>query len=67
MYLVLEPEGAEFLLAPGDIANVHLSGEGPAVVLKCSRDALGRCRISFWPDKGTYEIFVNGKRVWDLL
>ena len=67
LILALEPEGAEFILPPGKTVQVLITGGMSAVVIQQRFDANGVCRILFWPEKGSYELLYEGKRVWDLL
>ena len=65
--LILEPEGAEFLLPPSESVQIQLFGSESPFAMKQSIDEHGQTYISFWPDKGTYELFIKGKRIWDLV
>jgi hypothetical protein len=65
--LILEPEGAEFVLPPGESIQIHLFGPELPLAIKQSTDENGRSLIAFWPDKGTYELFFKGRRIWDQI
>ncbi|MDB6065170.1 MAG: hypothetical protein JWR26_1378 [Pedosphaera sp.] len=65
--LVLEPEGAEFLLPASESIQIHVFGNKSPVTVKQSMGENATGIISFWPDKGNYELFYKGQRVWDLL
>ena len=65
--LILEPEGAEFLLAPGETLQIQIFGSDMPLALKHSVDENGQSALAFWPDKGDYELIFKGKRLWDLM
>lgn len=65
MLLFLEPEGCCFSLPPGAVVQVHLFGTERPVVMRYSSDERGRTQVSFWPEKGEFELFFQGRSVWD--
>ncbi len=65
--LILEPEGAQFVLSQGETVQIQLFGSECPLAMKQSVDENGQTHISFWPDKGTYELFIKGRRIWDLM
>lgn len=67
MLLYLEPEGSEYALFPGKAVQVHIFGNEHPITIKHSTDSSGRQQISFWPLNGGFELFVEGKSVWDLV
>lgn len=67
MLLYLEPEGSEFRLPPGRVVEVRLFGSERPIEMKQATDSDGRRMLSFWPDRGAYELFFDGKDVRELL
>lgn len=67
MRIFLEPEGAEFRLAPSKVIEVHLFGTVKPILLTQSVDDNGRACVSLWPDQGRYKAFFEGKDIWDCL
>ena len=67
LLLYLEPEGAEFVLPPEKAVQVHLFGLDKPMVMNHSIDERGRTCIALWPENGSYELFFNGKSVWEQL
>jgi hypothetical protein len=65
--LLLEPEGSDFILPGHETIQIHLFGCDSPVAIKQSVDQTGQVCLSFWPDKGSYELFFKGRRVWDLI
>ena len=65
--LYLEPEGCKFQLHPGKVVEVRLFGQKHPVEMKYSIDELGVKAVSFWPESGGFELFFDGKSVWDQL
>src|SRR5438552_10197207 len=61
--LILEPEGAEFMLPPGKSIQIHFLGVKKPIAIKYAQDRESRPVLAFWPDKGNYELFFKGKRV----
>ena len=66
MLLYLEPEGQSFPVPPGKCVQARFFGQDRAVAMRCEIDSEGRQAISFWPENGTYELFLDGRDVWDL-
>ena len=67
LLLYLEPEGAEFRLPPGKVVQVRLFGDEHPIEMKHSADTSGRKTISFWPASGGFELFFEGRRVWEQM
>lgn len=65
MLLYLEPEGSEFVLHPGNIVQVHIFGSEHPIEMRHANDAKGQKTISFWPINGNFELFFQGKSVWE--
>jgi hypothetical protein len=65
--LQLEPEGFHFILPAHETIQIHLFGHDSPAVIRQSVDENGQVCISFSPDKGDYELFFKGRRVWDLI
>jgi hypothetical protein len=64
--LVLEPEAVEFHLpAMGSIQILLYGKETPIEIRESVTD--GVTYVSFWPDKGNYELLYKGNRIWDIL
>ena len=66
MKLHLEPEGPELILFPGHQVQVHVFDSNPAFTMKQFVDDGGTIHVSFWPEIGTYELYLNGINIWDL-
>lgn len=62
--LILEPEACEFQLPPGEKVTVTIPAGSSEFFMTHSVGLSGEVMISFWPD---YEIFYNGKDVWNCL
>jgi hypothetical protein len=67
MLLVLEPEGSKFCLPSGRVVEVHLFGGIRPIEIKYALDEKRRVLVSFWPADGDFEIFFEGKSLWDQL
>ena len=67
LLLYLEPEGAEFRLAPGKKVQVRLFGNENPIEMKHSVDASGRKTVSFWPASGGFDLIFEGRSVWEQL
>jgi hypothetical protein len=67
LFVLLEPEGAEFRLPPGRSIEIHLIGATKPVLFRQATDADGRPCISIWPEIGEYEVKFEGKDIWDCL
>jgi len=67
LLLYLEPEGNEFRLPPGKAVQVRLFGDKHPIEMKHSADASGRRTVSFWPASGGFELFFEGKSVWEQI
>lgn len=67
LILILEPVGAQFTLPPGEMVQVQLFGSDTPIAMKHSTDNDGSCYVSFWSDKGNYELFFKGNKVSDLI
>ena len=65
--LYLEPEGCGFRLPPGKVVEVRLFGQKHPVEMKYSIDGSGVRAVSFWPESGEFELFFDGKSVWEQL
>jgi hypothetical protein len=65
--LILEPEGAQFVLPAGEVIQIRVSGTEPAVAIKHTIGEDDQVSLSFWPDQGAYELFFKGRNVWDLM
>ncbi len=65
--LILEPEGAQFVLPPGEMVQIQVFGSDIPMAMKHSTNQDGRCYVSFWSDKGTYELFFKGRKVSELI
>lgn len=67
LLLYLEPEGIEFTLPVGKMVQVQLSGGDSPIEMKHSNNAHGQKTISFWPVNGEFELFFEGRNVWDQI
>ncbi|WP_431287706.1 hypothetical protein [Roseateles chitinivorans] len=68
LFLYIEPLGAEFIVNPGVAVKIIISGADDPIVMKhWIRPEDQKAAISIWPEKGDFEIIVNGKSVWDLM
>jgi hypothetical protein len=67
LLLYLEPEGNEFRLPPGKAVQIRLYGSEHPIEMKHSSDTSGRSTVSFWPASGDFELFFEGKSVWEQL
>ncbi len=65
LILILEPEGAQFALPSGETVRVLIFGAESPISVGQSVDSGGQFYLSFWPDKGTYDLFFKDKRIWD--
>jgi hypothetical protein len=65
LLLYFEPEGNEFRLPPGKAVQVRLFGNVHPVEMRHSSDMSGRRAISFWPERGGFELVLDGKSVWE--
>ncbi len=65
--LILEPAGAQFTLPPREMVQVQLYGSDIPIAMRHSTDQDGRCYLSFWSDKGNYELFFKGKNISELI
>jgi len=63
LILILEPEGAQFTLPPGEMVQVHVFGSDIPMSMKYSTDQDGSCYVSFWSDKGNYELMFRGSKI----
>lgn len=61
LLLYLEPEGNEFRLPPSKAVQVRLFGHEHPIEMKHSSDASGRRMVSFWPARGSFELFLTEK------
>jgi hypothetical protein len=67
VFLYLEPEGAEFALPPGRSVQVQLFGNDRPIEMKHLSDTNGRRMISFWPVNGSFDLFFEGKSIWEQI
>jgi len=67
LLLYLEPEGFEFEIPPGEVFQLKLFGTDSPIQIKHSVNEQGKVCVSFWPDKGSYDLWYKGKRVWDIV
>lgn len=51
----------------GEELEIQLFGSDRPLVMKQDTDEKGFINISFWHDKGRYELFFRGKRVWEFV
>ena len=64
--IILEPEGG-YNLDKNQKVTVTVKGDNPAFECCHSVDSDGVNCVSFWPDRGTIEIDLNGKNILELL
>jgi hypothetical protein len=67
LLLYLEPEGAEFRLPPSKAVQVRLFGDEHPIEMKHSADGSGRKTVSFWPASGGFELYFEGRSVWEQI
>lgn len=67
LILYLEPEGCKFQLPPGKVVEVRLFSQKHPIEMNYSIDENGTRAVSFWPESGEFELFFDGKSVWDYL
>jgi hypothetical protein len=67
LVLALEPEGCEFLLPLNERVQVHVFGSDVPVLIQAAISKDGKRYMAFWPDRGEYELFFKGRRVWDII
>lgn len=67
LLLYLEPEGVEFCLPPGKTVEVRLFGHEHPVEMQHAADESGVRTVSFWPSDGKFELFYEGRSVWEQL
>ena len=65
--IILEPEGVFYNLDKNQKVTVTVKGDNPAFECCHSIDSDGVNCVSFWPDRGTIEIDLNGKNILELL
>ena len=65
--IILEPEGFVYNLNKNQKVTVTVKGDNPAFECCHSVDSDGVNCISFWPDRGTIEIGLNGQNILELL
>ena len=65
--IILEPEGVFYNLDKNQKVTVTVKGDNPAFECCHSVDSDGVNCVSFWPDRGTIEIDLNGKNILELL
>lgn len=65
--IILEPEGVFYNLYKNQKVTVTVKGDNPAFECCHSVDSDGVNCVSFWPDRGTIEIDLNGKNILELL
>ena len=64
--IILEPEGG-YNLDKNQKVTVTVKGDNPAFECCHSVDSDGVNCVSFWPDRGTIEIDLNGNKILELL
>ena len=67
MLLYLEPAGSKYMMLPGKAVQVHIFGSECPIEMKHSTDVKGRKLISFWPIDGSFELFFDGKSIWEQI
>jgi len=65
MCLYIEPEGQHFLLPPDKAVLVKIYGNPAVAMMHNMHD--GKMAVSIWPDNGDYEIWYEGKDIWDWI
>ena len=65
--IILEPEGVFYNLDKNKKVTVKVKGDNPAFECCHSVDSDGVNCVSFWPDRGTIEIDLNGNKILELL
>ena len=65
--IILEPEGFGYNINKNQKVTVTVKCDNPAFECCHSIDSDGVNCVSFWPDRGTIEIDLNGKNILELM